>query len=135
MTLGEQSLEDWFEENQDEILQLQAFATSDMPDEPSKLALDLSRASRDGARAGFMLADAESFVLKAQASATVNIAQKWPEMNANEKKILAKADDNYLKVTKIRDYLEVIVSSLKSRVYLGMNYRRSSYMPAGGQEG
>jgi len=134
MTPGEQTLESWFEENQDEITQMQAFSVSDMPDDPGRLALDLSCSARDGARAGFMLMDAEAFVLKAHAAATMEIRNTYPGWTSDERKILAKSDAVYLQVVRIRDTLSVIVSALKTRCYVGMNSRRSMPMPSGAYE-
>ncbi len=129
------TLPEWIDENKDEVLKMQEFATSDLPENPVMLALDLSRAARYGARAGFMLAEAESFVLKAHAAAVVEVRHLHSSMTAEERRVMAKAEPTYLQVVLLRDNLAVIVSSLKTRCYVSMNARRSYQIHPGAQEG
>lgn len=123
---GEQTLEEWVEENIGEITQAQAFSTEDMSDEPARLAQDLSRSNREFARMGFLLADAEGWVLKAHAVAVTETRKTHKDFTAEERKVIAKAEPTYLRVLKLRDDLAVIVAALKSKSFAIMNHRNNT---------
>lgn len=123
------TLPDWWAEYKDEVEQAQAFSTADLPDEPAEMGKDMSRANREVARMGFLLTEAEQFLLRAHAAAVLEARRLHPELTADERKAVAKADADYLLALRMRDTLQVIVSSLKDKAYSLMNMRRTTFVP------
>ncbi len=123
--IADQTLDFWLAENQGEIEQAQAFASDSLPDDPGPLAEVLSRAQSEFARIGFLLSDAESWVLKAHAAATLESRDKYADLSADERRIMAKADPIYLKVVRLRDNLRIMVDALKSKAFAVMNHRNT----------
>lgn len=124
-----QNFESWWNENKDELAQAQAFSVASMSDEPAVMGQELSRANSEQARMGFLLVDANSFVNKAEATAMMRVRQEYADLSAAERKVLSRADDQYLQAVRLRDTLEIIVNALKSKSMAYMNLRRTTFTP------
>ncbi len=119
---------EWFDDFKDELEQAIAFSISDLPDEPAALKNDLSRSNREAARMGLKLSEAESFVLKSHASAVFAVRKNNPELTAEERKIVAKSDEDYIIAVKVRDDIHLVVRSLRDKSFSIMNLRNTTDM-------
>lgn len=120
------TLEEWLTEYRDEIDQSRAFALSERAWDPAHLDEDLRRSRRDYARMGVLLSQAETFVAQAEAAATHAVKVKFQDASAAERRVFAKADDQFRKVCEIRDDLQIIVSALNKMHYELMNFRKTA---------
>ena len=112
---------DWIAQNGDEVAQSAAFTIALLPSEPAAMTETLSRAQSEYGRMGALLADAESFVLLAHAAATMEAWDKYAERSADERKIMAKADPDYLQALRLRDNLKHIVQALHQKAFACMS--------------
>lgn len=119
-------IDTWLETHMKEISVMQDFTLAYIPEEPGDMAIALSMAQSYFSRCGTLLADAESFVLKAHAAAIIEAREKYQNFSAKEREILAKADETYLKVVRLRDNLSVIVQALKAKGFAIMNHRNTT---------
>lgn len=125
----------WVTNHEHEIRDAQAFAVDDLPQEPAPLADHLSMAQALYPRIGALLADAEGFVLKAHAAAVVAVRKQYPEMSAEERRVMTKADQGYVDAKRLRDILDVIVGALKNKSFCAMNLGRTILNPQGQRGG
>lgn len=119
----------WLLENADEVDQSIRLSIAPLPDEPAARADALGRANTDCARMGFLLTEAESYVLRTHASAVLEVRSKYPEMQYSERITLAKAEPLHLRALKIRDDLKVVVEALSRRSYSIMNLNKNTFQP------
>lgn len=122
--------EGWLEQHLHEIQEAQTFAVDDLPDEPAIRAQHLSLAQTLYARIGFLLSDLETFTLRAHATATLEVRRNYPDLTAEERRVVAKADSNYLEIRKLRDNVEITVGALKSKSFSLMNLNNNTLDPA-----
>jgi hypothetical protein len=113
--------EAWLGENAGEIEQAQAFSTDRLSDVPGELAAQLSRAQSEYPRMGYLLADAEAYLIQAEAVATLEIAKSHDYLAAPERRAVMK--DRIKDVKRVRDVLEVTVVALKQKSFAIMNTR------------
>lgn len=123
------TVDEWVTEHMPEISEAMAFAVDDLPYEPAKLGQHLGIATALYPRMGALLADAEAFVLKAHAASVMETRRAHGDLTADERKVLAKADPDYLRVLKLRDDLAVIVAALKNKSFAIMNHRNNACDP------
>lgn len=121
----ELTLDQWLSENADEIEQLVAFSKAPLPDDAGGLHKELSRAQQDLGRAGAMLADLDSYVVMAEAAATIEVRRKHDDFTADERRSMVKAE--IAKVVKLRDSIKVVVNALKGKCFAVMNLNRSQF--------
>ena len=122
----EKTLEGWLDDHLHEIREAQDFSVDDLPHEPASLAEHLSLAQSLYPRMGFLLADAESFVLKAHAVSVMKVRGEFQDYTAEERKVISKSEPNYLAVVKLRDDLAVITQALKNKCFSIMNTRNNT---------
>jgi hypothetical protein len=113
---------DWVLQNVDEIAQAQELTKRLYPDNPVELADHLSRAQSEYARMGYLLADCECYVVVHRASETIKARQDLGHLNGPERKAVVEA--KIRDVLRMRDTLQVVVSSLKQKCFGAMNLRR-----------
>ena len=127
--IREQLIDGWLDDHLHEIRECQSFAIDELPDEPHALGQHLSIAQSMYPRMGFLLTDAEAFVLAAHAAAVVRVKQEYGDWTAEERRVLAKADLDYIAAKKLRDNLEVVVQALKAKGFSIMNLNRTILNP------
>ena len=120
----------WLLENYDEVHQSILFSVAPLSDESAARAVDLGRANTDCARMGFLLTEAESYVLRAHAEAVVETRRQNPGMQYHERIVMARAYGLHLKALKIRDDLKVVVDALSRKSYSIMNLNKTTFHPA-----
>lgn len=124
------TLDEWIVEHLHEIKEAQDFSVDAIPDEPATMGQHLSMAVTLYPRTGKLLADAEGFLLKAHAVSVMEVRRVHSDMTADERKVMAKADPDYLKALELRDSLSIIVSALKAKSFAIMNTRNNTLTPA-----
>ena len=134
-SVSDRTFGQWLDEYKDEIEQAALFSISDLPDEPAARGTQLGRANSECARMGFLLADAESFVLKAHAGAVVAVRKSHGDLSAGERNVVAKSDEDYVAAVRARDDLQVIVSALSRKSYAIMNLNKTTFHPAQSDHG
>jgi len=115
------TMEEWLEDNLDEITQAMELTKDGLSDNPGELDKQMSRAVSEYSRMGYLLSDADMFLVQAKAKALSGLDQ---DLTAGDKKIVL---DNAVKdIARLRDNLQVAVSALKNMTYAIMNTRRTN---------
>jgi hypothetical protein len=97
----------------EEVDHIKSILAQRLSDEPEALIKDLEDVEAWNARAGFLLAEASSYLDKARPF-------YLPERNGNtEADRKAIADMEMADIRKFRDYVEVLTDSIKQRLILG----------------
>lgn len=117
-----QDFESWLESTQQRRDELSEYARSPLPigNDSNGEINTLILAEDDAQR---LLADAESYLLMAQAQAMFESRAKHPDLSAKERELWAKAEVGTLQ--RLVDGIAVTVRSISSRRYLHMNAARS----------
>jgi hypothetical protein len=123
MTAKDLTLAEWLDLNADELTQMIEFSKAPLPDDVGALHNELSRAQQEVGRAGAFLADVEAYLTGAEASATLEVRDKYPELTAGERRAMVKGQIKDLQ--KLADSLRVVVSAIKGKAYALMNIGRS----------
>lgn len=131
---GGPTMAEWWEEYKDEIEQARLFGVAPLPEEPGTMHQDLSRSNAEQSRMASLLTDAESFVIMAYAAAVLRVRREYPDITADERRAVAKADPQHLGALDLRGDLAAVVDSLKNKSYALMNLRRTTYTPQLSQE-
>lgn len=121
--LQEKPFDEWLAENMPKIRQMIAFSQERMSDQPAELANQMSQACAYQARAGYLLADAKSYLTHERARHMSQIAKDLSELSVPEKKIIL--EDKTRDIQRLFDQLEVVCKSLSEMTYACMNLRRS----------
>lgn len=115
MTTPLEEFVNWELDIRDEVNVIKELLSDNLSDEPEKLIKDLSAIEVWNARAGFLLAEANSFLDKAR---PFYMPDREGNTEADRKAI---ADREMADIRKFRDFMEVIQESIKSRLMLGMS--------------
>lgn len=119
----ENTLEEWLEQNADELAQMVEFSKAPLPDDVGALHNELSRAQQEVGRAGAFLADIEAYLTQAEAAATLDVRRTHPDLTAGERRAVVKGQIK--DVQRLADGLRVVVSALRGKSFALMNLGRS----------
>ena len=106
---------EWEETVRADVDHIKTILTKNLSDEPEKLIRDAEDAEVWYSRAGFLLAEANSWLDKAR---KYYQPDKLDKTEADRKAIL---DEAVTDIRKFRDFMEVITDSIKQRLMLGMS--------------
>lgn len=120
----EKDLIEWLQSTEELRAKLLAYGRSPIPTEAGDRQIDVSTALEHGQDAGDLLADAETFVLQAEAAAVLAVRRTHPELTASERKVLASLEAS--EVTRLRDGIAVLYRTIKDRRFALMNLNRSA---------
>lgn len=129
MTPSDLDFDDWVLRHAEDIAEARRVSVASLGTEPGEIAAQLTHARRYFIQMGLLLQDATSWVLKSHAVATQETRNKWPEMTADERRVMTKADPSYLCALKVQGDLEITVSALKSLHFEILNGRRATFNP------
>lgn len=104
----------WESSVRDDVNHIKGILSQNLSDEPEMLIKDLEDTEVWNARAGFILAEANSWLDKAR-----NYYRPDKEGGKTESDRKAILDEAVTDIRKFRDYLEVITESIKQRLILG----------------
>lgn len=124
MSKAQINFEDWMQENAGEIEQAQAFSTDGFPEQPAGIAEALSRSSSEYARMGYLLADADRFLIGKKAEILTRLLRDRPELTVDDRTLLVQ--DGVKDVRRVRDILQVTVAALKQKSFALMNTNKVS---------
>jgi hypothetical protein len=116
------TFEEWLESTDERRSALLAYATSELPTDPGERQLDVSKALTNGQDSGDLLADLEKHLIDMTAIAVLAVRRENGELTADERKTLVKSKVSA--IARLRDGLQVIYSSIKSRQFVLMNLNR-----------
>ncbi len=128
-------LEGWIEDHKHEIDEAQACSIEELPDDPAAMSQAIALARAFYVRTGSLLTEAGTFVLRAHAAAVIETRRKFPECTADERRVIAKANETYVQTVRLKENLEIIVSALKSKCFEIMNARNNTLDRSGQQGG
>lgn len=112
----------WLESTQARRDELAEYARSPLPiGNDSAGEINALIANEDDAQR--LLADAESYLLQAQASAMFQTRERHPDLSAKERELVAKSDVRDIQRTV--DGVAVTARTISNRRYLQMNQARS----------
>lgn len=117
------ALKEWLESTAEKRTELLAYARSKIPTDPGVRQLDVSNALELGQDAGDLLADAEQHLIDETGRAVLAVRKENGELTADERKAVVKAKVSDL--SRLRDGLQVVYSSIKDRRFALMNLNRS----------
>lgn len=120
----EKDLVEWLQSTEELRAKLLTYSKSALPTEPGDRQIELSTALENGQDAGDLLADAETFVLQAEAAAVLAVRKSYPGMTASERKVMASLEA--AEVTRLRDGIAVLYRTIKDRRFALMNLNRSA---------
>jgi hypothetical protein len=111
----------------DDVNHIKSILSYNLSDEPEILIKDLEDAEVWGARTGFILAEANSWLDKAR-----NYYRPDKEGGKTESDRKVILDNAVTDIRKFRDFVEALTDSIKQRLYLGgqiLSYLRSIKPP------
>lgn len=119
----ELTLAEWLGSTAEKRVELLAYAQSKIPTDPGARQIDVSTALELGQDAGDLLADLEQHLIDETAKAIMEVRRTAGELTADERKAIVKS--RVSSVSRLRDGMQVIYSSIKDRRFVLMNLNRS----------
>jgi hypothetical protein len=118
---------EWVTLNASKVEEARKASTAELSTEPGPIANQLRHVRRHFVLMGYLLADAKTWTLKAHASATQEVRRKYPDYNGDERKAMAKSEDDYVKALHIEQMIETTASALKQMHFEILNGRRTTF--------
>lgn len=119
----------WVTGKADAIAEARGVSVEDVATEPGEITVQIARARKNYVVMGVLKADASSWVNKTRAMALVKVKDTTTGFSADERKILADADDDYLKALRIKGEIAVTATALRSMAF-EIRDERKSYAPS-----
>lgn len=123
------SLESWIIKHSATITEARRVSVAPLETEPGPMANQMSHVRKCFVSVGFLLQDAKTWVLKSHAVATQETRKNNPDLTAEERRIVTKADPTYLRALDVEGKLDITVAALKSLHYEAMSVRKTTYNP------
>lgn len=116
-------IEDWLVSTAEKREKLLAYARSQLPIDPGARQIDVSKALEYGQDAGDLLADIEKHLIDETGRAVIAVRASNGELTADERRAIIKS--RVSDISRLRDGLHVVYSSIKDRRFALMNLNRS----------
>jgi hypothetical protein len=125
MTVAEElSLEEWILSTQEKRAELLSYSRSSIPTDPGERQLDISKAIESGEDAGELEADAEAYLIQAEAQAVLQARKEYEDLTASEREKIIK---NICRdVRRLRDGMAVVRRAIQNRLFAIQNLNRSA---------
>jgi hypothetical protein len=116
------TLTEWLVSTAERRAEILAYAQSKIPTDHGERQLDVSKALELGQDAGDLLADVEKLLIDETAKAILAVRASQGNLTADERKSMVKSKVSG--VSRLRDGLRVIYTSIKDRRFVLMNLGR-----------
>lgn len=119
----ELTFEEWLLSTDEKRAELLVYGQSAIPTDIGLRQLDVSKAIEKGQDAGDLLADIEQYLILHTAKAVLDVRRDYSELNGDERKAVVKG--RVAQVSRLRDGIHVLYSTIKDRRFALMNLNRS----------
>lgn len=116
-------LDSWLISTQERRDELTAFSKSRLPTDAGERHTEMEKTINWTQDASDLLADAENFMTQAQGIAVMTVRVKYPDLSADERKIMAK--DAVRTIQRLVDGIATTTRALHDRLYVMQNQNRS----------